>query len=112
MARHINPEFDPHDAWLFLALRWGGGQACSLADLIGLYDWVNRDMPTAEELNGGLNRLMAAGLLAERRGGFRIPAKVVRQFDAFRRRRRRDRFNMATAFVQAAGPLKIVPRRI
>jgi hypothetical protein len=112
MARRIDPKFGPYDSVLFLALRWGGGRADSLADLIWLYDWVNRDIPSAELLDAGLNRLAAAGLVVERRGTFRIPAKVVREFDAFRRRRRRNRFDMAAAFVQAAGPLQAVPRRV
>jgi len=112
MARRINPEFGPHDSVLFLALRWGGGRAGSVADTIWMYDWVARDIPSAEDLDGGLNRLMAAGLLVERRGVFRIPAKVVREFDVFRRRRRRGRFDMAEAFVRAAGPLEVVPRRV
>jgi hypothetical protein len=112
MARRIDPEFGPCDSVLFLALRWGGGQAEDLAALINLYDWINRDIPSAEALDGGLNRLMAAGLVAERGGKFYIPGKVVSEFDAFRKRRRRDRFDMAEDFVQAAGPLKTVPRRI
>jgi hypothetical protein len=112
MARQINPQFGPVDSVLFLTIRWGGGQANSLADIIFLYDWVNRDIPTAEDLDGGLNRLIAARLLHERRGRFRISANVMRKFDAFRQRRRRNRFEMAKEFVQAADPLKAAPRRV
>ncbi len=112
MARHIDPEFGPYDSVLFLALWWGGGRVCALADVVGLYDLVDRDIPTAEILDGGLNRLLAAGLIKERRGGFFIPPKVLRGYNAFRRRRRRDRFLMAEEFVQAAGPLAAGPRRV
>lgn len=112
MVRRISSKFGPCDSVLFLALRWGGGTARTLADLIGLYDWVNRAIPTAEELDGGLNRLLAAGLIATRRDGYYIPAKVIRRFDLFRRQRRHDRFDMAERFARLAGPLHDVPRRV
>ena len=54
MARRIDPEFGPYDGILFLALWWAGGQDCTLSEIIGLYDWVNRDIPTAEDLDGQL----------------------------------------------------------
>ena len=112
MTRRIDPEFAPADGVLFLALWWGAGRACALADVIGLYDFVNRGIPTAAELDGGLNRLLAAGLVTERAGAFRVPARVRRAFDAFRRRRRRDRFTMADEFVRRSGPPEAVPRRV
>jgi hypothetical protein len=112
MARRIDPEFGPSDSVLFLALWQGGGRVSTLADLVGLYDWVNRSIPTAEVLDGGLNRLLAAGLVRSRRGGFCIPAKVVREYNLFRRRRRRDRFDMAEAFVRSAGLPAVVPRHV
>jgi hypothetical protein len=112
MARRIVPEFGPCDSVLFLALWWRGDRVCTLVDVIWLYDWVDRSIPTAEILDSGLNRLLAAGLVAERRGGFFIPAKVLREFNLFRRRRRRNRFEMAEEFVQSAGPLEAVPRRV
>jgi hypothetical protein len=73
---------------------------------------VNRRIPTADELDGGMNRLLAADLVAERAGRYRIPAKVARAYEAYRKRRRRDRFTMADEFVRAAGPLDAVPRRV
>lgn len=112
MAHRIDPAFARTDGVLFLALWWGGGRAGTLKDVIHLYDFVDRSIPTADELDGGLNRLLAAGLITERDGRFSVPAKVVRAYDAFRRRRRRDRFTMADEFVRAAGPLEAVPRRV
>ena len=112
MAPHIDAEFGPHDGVLFLALWWGGGRAATLKDVVHLYDFVDRSIPSADELDGGLNRLLAAGLVTVRDDTFRVPARVRRAFDAFRRRRRRDRFTMADEFVRAAGPLEAVPRRV
>jgi hypothetical protein len=109
-TRPISAAFRPDDAVLFLALQIAGCRACSLADVIGLYDLVNRAIPSAEMLDGGLNRLIEARLVTLHRGRFVIPPKVIREFDAFRRRRRKDRFATAAAFVAAAGPLRSVPR--
>jgi hypothetical protein len=111
-ARRIDPRFAECDSILFLALFWGGNRLCTLTDLIARYDWVNRVIPTADELDGALNRLLAAGLIAKRRHGFCIPARVAREFDAFRKRRRRDRFVVARTFVESAGPLNTAPRRV
>ncbi|HYH69570.1 MAG TPA: hypothetical protein VD866_33045 [Urbifossiella sp.] len=110
--RRIATAFAPTDGVLFLALWWGGGRSGTLKDVIHLHDFVNRSIPTADELDGGLNRLIAAGLIAERDGRFRVPAKVMRAYEAFRRKRRRDRFTMAGEFVRVAGPLDAVPRRV
>jgi hypothetical protein len=112
MARRIVPEFGPCDSVLFLALWWSAGRVCTLVDVVSLYDLVNRGIPTAEVLDSGLNRLLAAGLVRERRGRFYIPAKVRRAYEDFRRRRRRGRFVMAEEFVRSAGPLAGVPRRV
>jgi hypothetical protein len=110
--RRIDTAFAPTDGVLFLALWWGGGRAGTLKDVIHRFDFVNRSIPTAAELDGGLNRLIAAGLVAERGGRFRVPAKAMRAYETFRRKRRRDRFTMADEFVRAAGPLDAVPRRV
>jgi hypothetical protein len=112
MARRIDPEFGPYDGVLFLALWWVGGRVCTLADIIVWYDFVNRDIPTVEILDGGLNRLLATRLIKQRCGGFFIPPKVLREYETFRRRRRRDRFTMAEAFVRSASPLATVPRQV
>jgi hypothetical protein len=112
MARPIDPEFAPYDSVLFLALWWSGGRSYTLADILGVCDWIDRSTPTAGELDRGLNRLLAAGLVRERRGHFYFPERVRRALDEFRRRRRRSRFVMAAEFVQSTGPLEAVPRRV
>lgn len=112
MADRIDPDFAPYDDVLFLALYWGGGRVSALWELIERCDWLDRSIPTTGEFDGGLNRLLAASLLAKHRTGFCIPSKVIRKFHALRRRRRRDRYVMAKQFVHSAGPLKVVRRRV
>jgi hypothetical protein len=113
MVRHIDPKFGWYDAVLFLVLWWPPSRRYgALTDIVGWCDWLDRSYPTAEELDGGLNRLLAAGLIQQSRDRFYVPAKVWRQYNEFRRRRRRNRFVMAREFVESAGPLATVPRRI
>jgi len=63
MAQSIDREFGKCDSVLFLSMFWGGNPVCTLTDMIWLYDWVNRDIPSAQQLDGALNRLIAAGLV-------------------------------------------------
>ena len=55
-------EFSWSDAWLFTALSVTHRPA-RLEDLIATADWINHAIPTTAELNHGLNRLHAAGLV-------------------------------------------------
>jgi hypothetical protein len=111
-ARRVAPEFGPCDSLVFLVLWYFGGRAAALTDILSWYDWLDRSIPTAAQLDGALNRLLAAGLVAQRRGKFSVPKKIVRAYATFRRRRRRSRFTMAARFVDLFGPLRAVPRRV
>ena len=53
MPRAIAADFGANDSILFLALWWRGGRVCALTDIIGTCDWMNRAIPSAEELDGG-----------------------------------------------------------
>src|SRR6476660_2778122 len=112
MPRQIARQFAPHDSVLFLAFWFSRRRVLRLTDIIELYDFVNRDIPSVGELDGALNRLLAARLIAISGKGFYAPSKILRRFDAFRRRARRNRFLMAREFVESADPLTSVLRRI
>ena len=59
---------------MFLAVAIGrpnGGHA-SLEDLIGAADWINHAIPMDDELIGGLNRLIAAGVVDEHDDSFAL----------------------------------------
>ena len=60
------------DAWMFMAVAHGRreGRHATLEDLLAAADWINHAIPTDEELLGGLNRLISAGLLESRGNGF------------------------------------------
>jgi hypothetical protein len=72
MAR-ISPTFASSDSWILLALRWAGSERpASLPDILYSADGINKAIPTAEELDGALNRLLAAEFISQEKGGFRL----------------------------------------
>jgi hypothetical protein len=66
----------PSDAWL-LASIYGASLAgkATLAQVIGMGDFLNRAIFTLAELNGGLSRLQRAGLISVRGETYRLTRK-------------------------------------
>jgi len=60
-----HPPLTRSDAWLLAALTEGShdGRAVRLRDLVHDADWLNRLIPTFDEMSFGLPRLVAAGFL-------------------------------------------------
>ncbi|MFO1045099.1 MAG: hypothetical protein U0941_25270 [Planctomycetaceae bacterium] len=56
------PEFQNIDFWVAFAVL-GSGESCDLKQLIDKFDFVARTFPSFDELYGGINRLVAAGLV-------------------------------------------------
>ncbi len=83
----ISPAFVSSDSWILLALRWASSERpAQLQDILYSADAINHAIPTAEELDGALNRLLAAGFITREEGGFRLTdlahvtiAKVTRK---------------------------------
>ncbi len=63
------PQFEEMDFWIAFAIA-GIGVDCELIRLIGMLDFVVRTLPSYDEIYGGINRLVAAGLMTHRRGVF------------------------------------------
>ncbi len=55
------------DAWMFLAIAISPRDAgpVGLSNLVAAADGVNHAIPTEDELRGGINRLLHAGLVYE-----------------------------------------------
>jgi len=64
-APREKPTLNRADAWLLAALTEGShdGRSVTLPDFLHDTDWLNRLLPTFDELSFGLPRLIAAGLL-------------------------------------------------
>jgi hypothetical protein len=58
-----SPPLTRSDAWLIAALCESGPKPLRLQDLIQNADWLNRAIPSYDELSFGLRRLEAAGYL-------------------------------------------------
>lgn len=50
------------DAWLLTALGQFGRAGCELTELLGAADALNHDVPSSQDLERGLGRLIASGL--------------------------------------------------
>lgn len=105
-------QFEHHDSIVFLAMYWGGGGPYELADIVHVYDWINRDVLDAAELAGALNRLLAAGLIEKSKSEFCVPKSVFDSFTEFRRHRKKDRFDVADSYVKQFEPLPKVTRHV
>lgn len=55
------PRLTRSDAYLLAALTESGGRGVDLPSLLHDYDWLNRDIPTFDELSFGIPRLVAHG---------------------------------------------------
>ncbi len=66
MAETPHPPLTSSDAWLLAAITEvsPGGQSVSLTQFVDAADWLNRAIPTFDEVSFGVPRLVAAGLMA------------------------------------------------
>jgi hypothetical protein len=56
-----SPRLTEQDGWLLAALTESAGRLVSLRNLVHDFDWLNRAIPTFDELSFGMARLAAAG---------------------------------------------------
>ncbi|HSS64507.1 MAG TPA: hypothetical protein VLS27_08730 [Gammaproteobacteria bacterium] len=93
---------------IFLAMFWGGGGPYTISKIIGVYDWINRAIPGREEMESGLNTLLAMGLVERRQDEFFIPEPEYRAFDVFRKKKRKNKFETVRMYFgqlpEVAGP--------
>ena len=63
-----SPRLTQRDAELLAALTESSGRRVRLHELVHDYDWLNRAIPTFDELSYGMQRLVAAGFASVRSG--------------------------------------------
>lgn len=86
---------------VFLAMVWVDGEAVDLAGLVETYDWINHSIPSREELQGSLNVLLAMGLIEVTEKGCFAPLAAKRAaFEAFREKKRKDKFETVRMFFE------------
>ena len=65
------PEFEFADTWILMCiLSIHEAGPCTISEIIPVADGINHAIPSLDELHGALNRLLAAGLIATRKGAY------------------------------------------
>ena len=90
---------------IFLAMFWGGGGPYTLKQIIHVYDWINRDIPSRSELESALNTLLAMKLVEKHGEKYQIPQSQGVRFDAFRKKKRKSKFVAARLFFKQFGSI-------
>lgn len=96
----MDSKHEPHTPVLFLAMFWSGPGAKTISEIIGVYDWINRLIISKTELEDALNSLLSAGLVERLNDDFKISDKAYAEFDAFLRKRKRNKFDAVRAYFQ------------
>lgn len=78
LGDYYPPEYEDNDFIILLAVL-GGKQGQELTELIGTMDFINRAIPTFEELYTGLNRLKSSKLISYRVKRF-FPSSKTQDF--------------------------------
>ena len=72
----FKPEWEKRDAWILLSILYCSAKSPGvLSEIIAMADFINHDIPALGELHGGLNRLLAGGLIRMKGGGFTATKK-------------------------------------
>jgi hypothetical protein len=97
---------------IFLAMFWGGGGPFTIAEIVALFDWVFRAIPNRADMESGLNTLLAMGLIEKHNDTFLIPESHYHRFDAFRKKRRKDRFDVVRLYFRQFSRIHAPPKVI
>ncbi|MHC4777122.1 MAG: hypothetical protein ACYTFG_00950 [Planctomycetota bacterium] len=97
---------------VYLAMFWGGGGPFKISQILHVYDWVNRALPTREDLVFSLNALLAMGLVERSGENFRVSPTRGEEFDAFRKRRRKSKFETVRLYFSQLDRLPDIPETI
>jgi hypothetical protein len=114
---NLSPAFESADTWILLALIYGGGlgaPGATLRDLLSAADYLNHAIPTRLELDGALNRLLAAGCLRGADGRYQVTPAVAAYYQGVSRPGRQTRrdWDDMEKFIAGLPPLQACPRRV
>jgi hypothetical protein len=111
----IEPEFAPYDAWILLAILYNHERGpSSLQDILATADAINHAIPTRDELNNALNRLLAAGYVVEHGGNFDATDAARAEYSKVKEPRTPmlDELERIKTLLVNHAPLASVPRRV
>ena len=74
-------QYQRSDAWLLLSIIYASPvNGASLRDIISAGDYINHAIFTFDELSGGLQRLIAGGLIREQNGAFAATDIIIKAY--------------------------------
>ena len=85
---------------IFLAMFWGGGGPYTISQIIHVYDWINRDIPSREDLEIALNTLLSLDFISMKDDKFEILQSVGNDYDKFRKKKRQRKFLTARKYFE------------
>ena len=85
---------------IFLAMFWGGGGPYTISQIIHVYDWINRDIPSREDLEIALNTLLSLNFISMKDDKFEVLQSVGNDFDIFRKKKRKGKFLTARKYFE------------
>jgi len=97
---------------IFLAMFWGGGGPYTIAQIIHVYDWINRDIPNRKDLELALNTLLSLKLITMQDGKFSVPRNVGEDFDKFRKKKRKSKFKTVRMYFKQFNKPTNLPKLI
>lgn len=97
-----------HTQITFLAMYWSGGGTKTIPEIIGAYDWINRQVITKHELEEALTHLLSASLLEHDNAGYRITDEAYASFEAFLVKRKANKFDAVRLYFDKLPPIENV----
>ena len=97
---------------IFLAMFWGGGGPYTISQIVHVYDWINRGTPSREDLELALNTLLSLKLITLQDGKFSVPRNVGKDFDIFRKKKRKSKFTTVRMYFEQFNPPTDLPNFI
>lgn len=88
----------------------GGGGPYTISQIIHVYDWINRDIPSREDLETELNALLFLNFISMQDDKFKVQRDIGEDFDKYNRKmKHKSKFVNARMFFNQYTPLPHIP---
>ncbi len=112
---YVPPDFVRSDAWILLALVLNHAKGgATLPEIIAVANFINHAIPTRDELEGALNRLLAANYIAVHGKRFDVTQPVMAAYDRVAKRKQSvpHRLDALQRFLASTPRLELCPKAI
>ena len=95
---------------IFLAMFWGGGGAYTISQIINVCDWINRDIPSREDLEAALNTLLFLNFITMQDDKYTVQRNIGEDFDKYNKKmKQKSKFVNVRMFFNQYTPLPDIP---